>query len=70
MKTDITLRFLDYKCVIMHQGKVIETIYINDEVDHKTAQKMAESIINEWVDGEWELWQIDSIDVLQVMKKE
>lgn len=69
MKTDITLRLLDYKCVVMHQGKVIETIYINDEVTQDVAHLMVEDIVNEWVDGEWELWQIDGIDVFQVVKR-
>ena len=70
MKTDITVRFLKYKYVVMYQGKVIETIYIHDEVTPEVADEMVKALIDEWVDGEWELWQIDSIDVLQVMKKE
>lgn len=70
MKTDITVRFLEYKYVVMYQGKVIETIYIHDEVTPEVADDMVKTLIDEWVDGEWELWQIDGIDVLQVMKKE
>ena len=70
MKTDITVRFLKYKYVVMYQGKVIETIYIHDEVTPEVADDMVKTLIDEWVDGEWELWQIDSIDVMQVMKKE
>lgn len=64
MKTPITVAFPKDEYIVMNDGYIVERISRKDE---EKADQLLKQTITEWVDDEWELWQISGIQVWQIV---